>query len=572
MTFCVHCGKRLPDDARFCNGCGKSVEQVETNEGKARETKYEGTVHKCPQCGEALHSFVSVCPACGHEMRDTIVTKAVREFFSKLEIIGSKEQKIAFISAFPVPNNKEDILEFMSLASSNFDAYYYAAHLDEEDMSDAWLAKIEQCYQKAKISFGNDADFGEILIRYEEAHRKLENSIADYNKMQKEEREHNRKTEIKVRLAEEAEKFKKGKTIKFLIAIATIVVLMGTIAFATKNFLSGVFSALMLLCVVGALLVGLNIISVPSAGMRLLVILLAFLLCLPFLVVYFSSLNRSEPEAYFEWKNIVLGEALPEPPTNQGEVHTNSDDYLSFELHGMSESDYIKYKNACISFGYSLRSNTYSGHYEASNSDRYRVSISYNESEEIISVILDLPLPVELLNLTNLKLISLLPSLDVSYGRITENTEQKLDFCVVNIEMDGFKNYIEACRDMGYKADVKESTYQYCARNNENYKLELNYYEPDAELTIKLYYDPPIVIGLNAKNLKGENYEDIQLILKNKGFTNIETKEKADLINGWLTPENSIESISINGNTSFGENDEFFSDAKIVITYHTFKD
>ncbi len=283
-------------------------------------------------------------------------------------------------------------------------------------------------------------------------------------------------------------------------------------------------------------------------------------------------MRKSEPEPDFEWSNIVLGDALPEPPTNQGEIHSNSDDYLSFELHEMSESDYTRYKNACIEFGYNLRSSISSGLYEASNSDRYRVSISYYEWDEKINVILDVPLPVELLNFANLKLFSLLPDLEAKYGRITENSEKKMDFCVVDIEKDGFKQYIEACKEMGYEVAVDESTYQYCARNNDNYKLQLNYYEPDAELTIKLYYDPPITIGLNSKSLEGENYEDVRLILKNKGFTNIETKEKADLINGWLTPENSVESVSINGSTSFGENDEFFSDAKIVITYHTFKD
>ncbi len=286
MAVCIKCGQQLPDEARFCSGCGTPVDRTEKAEGNAREIKYEGTIHKCPNCGETLQAFTSVCPNCGHEMRETVASITVREFANKLEKMESKEQKIAFISTFPVPNNKEDILEFMSLASSNFDAYYYATHLDEEDLSDAWLAKIEQCYQKAKISFGNDANFGEISIRYDEVHKKRENSIADYNKMQKEEREYNRKTEIKVKLLEEANKFKKGKTLKFLIAIAAIVVLMGTIAFATQNTLSGVLSVLMLCVVTGTILTGLNVIPVSSLGVRLLVILLAFLLCFHFWLAF----------------------------------------------------------------------------------------------------------------------------------------------------------------------------------------------------------------------------------------------------------------------------------------------
>ena len=46
----------------------------------------------------------------------------------------------------------------MLLASSNFDASYYATHLHEEDISDAWLSKVEQCYEKAKLTFTNQND------------------------------------------------------------------------------------------------------------------------------------------------------------------------------------------------------------------------------------------------------------------------------------------------------------------------------------------------------------------------------------------------------------------------------
>ena len=59
MIFCTNCGKQLEDDAKFCSGCGKSVGQSTSAEGK-RKVEYKGTIHKCPNCGEILDAFI-VC-------------------------------------------------------------------------------------------------------------------------------------------------------------------------------------------------------------------------------------------------------------------------------------------------------------------------------------------------------------------------------------------------------------------------------------------------------------------------------------------------------------------------------
>lgn len=80
-----------------------------------------------------------------------------------------------------------------------------------------------------------------------------------------------------------------------------------------------------------------------------------------------------------------------------------------------------------------------------------------------------------------------------------------------------------------------------------------------------------IAMPMNSKKYKGENYEDIILEIKNLGFENIETVEKKDLINGWITKDGEIEKISIDGDSTFEEGDIFSKDAKVVITYHTFK-
>ena len=70
MAFCMNCGQELPDGAKFCSSCGSAIGTV-TEETNERKVTYDGKLHKCPNCGEILNSFVANCPACGYELRGT---------------------------------------------------------------------------------------------------------------------------------------------------------------------------------------------------------------------------------------------------------------------------------------------------------------------------------------------------------------------------------------------------------------------------------------------------------------------------------------------------------------------
>ena len=211
--FCPYCGTKLDEGARFCKNCGEEVcgdtqvaqrvskERSYTKNPTERKTVYEGYIHKCPNCGEVLNAFEVSCPTCGYELRDTKASSAVREFELKLEAIESKreykkprrlfavagsnkriseiidEQKISLIRNFSVPNTKEDILEFMILATSNIDVSSYGS-LDEpadrvKAMTEAWNAKIKQVYAKAKTTYKSDPDFSKIQELYDSCYAEV---------------------------------------------------------------------------------------------------------------------------------------------------------------------------------------------------------------------------------------------------------------------------------------------------------------------------------------------------------------------------------------------------------------
>ena len=94
MAFCSNCGKQLVDGAKFCSSCGAAVVQSTEESAAKRKTVYEGELHKCPNCGELLDSFVTICPTCGYEIRGAKAANSVRELAAKLEQIEAQTMEM----------------------------------------------------------------------------------------------------------------------------------------------------------------------------------------------------------------------------------------------------------------------------------------------------------------------------------------------------------------------------------------------------------------------------------------------------------------------------------------------
>lgn len=194
MAFCTKCGKSIADGAKFCGSCGAAVTTSGFESAGQRKTVYDGEIHKCPNCGEVLESFVVNCPACGHELRGAKKSMSAKEFSAKLDEIErsrptkglsvkkkredllivseTDERKISLIRSFVIPNTKEDLFEFLVLALSNINMKLQALP-PEVAVSDAWEAKFEQAYEKARLSFGNTQDFEKIQVLYQKKKRKI---------------------------------------------------------------------------------------------------------------------------------------------------------------------------------------------------------------------------------------------------------------------------------------------------------------------------------------------------------------------------------------------------------------
>ena len=174
MVFCSNCGNKVKDGSKFCEVCGKELQGGEKNEHLAA-TAY------CPQCGAVVNSFLGKCEFCGTEFRGLDVSKSIKEFAKWLAEEKSEKQRIVLINAYPIPNTKEDIMEYMILASSNIGYVEEALHdKGTEEYEQAWLAKFLQGYQKAKLVFANDKEFAIIQKMYENTLARKENADKEH--------------------------------------------------------------------------------------------------------------------------------------------------------------------------------------------------------------------------------------------------------------------------------------------------------------------------------------------------------------------------------------------------------
>ncbi len=368
MAFCIRCGQPLVDGAKFCATCGMSVTSGSGENEKKRETIYDGEIHKCPHCGEALKAFESVCPTCKFELRGVKGSSSVKELAEKIERATSESQKISIIKNFPIPNTREDILEFMILAAANFDAAYYAAHLDEEDSSDAWLSMVEQCYQKAKLVLNDQADFEKV----ERIYLKIKKDcLQKESKFEREKiiRQSDRERE------EEAKIFKKSKFRIVLIIFAAISALISALAFDDNQIASGMIALTMCGLFITAFLMGSGAIKERVRNIRVIPTILAFTLFAPYFSMYSLETDSSDRVT---WDDIVLNEYAPEPNTTSMKEWTNSrEKFYVYDIE-CSQKGYYDYVDACKAFGYDYEIiEEDENSFKAYNEEGYQIRVCY---------------------------------------------------------------------------------------------------------------------------------------------------------------------------------------------------
>ncbi len=112
--------------------------------------------------------------------------KELSELQMNKNVIGreKKDAVLDLIKTYPVPNTVEDLAEFMILAANSIDysalKSNFIINMYKGDRgvltSKAWLSKMEQTYNKAKLSFPDSPKFQQIKEIYEDAKKQEKKS------------------------------------------------------------------------------------------------------------------------------------------------------------------------------------------------------------------------------------------------------------------------------------------------------------------------------------------------------------------------------------------------------------
>ena len=92
------------------------------------------------------------------------------------------------------------------------------------------------------------------------------------------------------------------------------------------------------------------------------------------------------------WDDIILGDKLPEPPANKGEIHTNAADDLWIDINDLSAKQFNDYVEACKEMGFTVDAESNSSSYNAYNAEGYKLSLGHYGSDADMSIQLDAPM------------------------------------------------------------------------------------------------------------------------------------------------------------------------------------
>ncbi len=84
----------------------------------SQSTKH-GTIRTCPNCGAHVDAFETKCKECGFEFKNTNAVESMEKFIRKLSAAKDIKKKCELIQTYPIPNDKESLLEFLSVSIPN---------------------------------------------------------------------------------------------------------------------------------------------------------------------------------------------------------------------------------------------------------------------------------------------------------------------------------------------------------------------------------------------------------------------------------------------------------------------
>lgn len=279
--------------------------------------------------------------------------------------------------------------------------------------------------------------------------------------------------------------FKKSIWSKLLVVFTAISLIVAVVYLSDGISLVGIIALGQAVIYTAAWLIGMDIIRTKLKNLSLLLTIIGLLLIIPF-VKACSDHNDIADAEHFSWTAIAIGDKLPSPDEPFGEIITNDDERLYIKLVQESYDNYVKYQQSCIDFGYTIEADQGTNSYEAYSPDGYKLSLSYSESGESITVILDAPIELTEISWPSSGVGSLLPPPESTIGYISQESSDSFSVLIGNMTREQMLDYAKVCEAVGFDVDYSYTDNSYSAQNSDGVELHISY-EGFNQASIRVY-------------------------------------------------------------------------------------
>lgn len=457
MSYCLNCGKELPDDAKFCSACGKENVVAGNDCTAKREQEYVGKIKKCPACGEEIPALTAICPACGHELNSMEVTSSLASFIQTLDecdnriaqekktaapkkgfkawdkkrkigwiilniltsfiplaiyimlphikplfahlvptLTPEEKKKAELIENYAFPNEREALLEAILFIKAKM-AFLESGKYSSKTMywMNLWNTKTDQLQEKAKLVLNND-------------------TIAEMAY-----------TEV----AQYKQKIQKKVRVRAAIAASAVILFSGFV------IING---------------------SVYRGVTRIL-----------------NDVGIIENSIFFEWYDTGLSAKLPEVRATRGRYWVNTENELKLKVEGISDSGFEKYVTACTKAGFILDAEKKTNSYAAYNLDGDYLHIyligrgMWIELKTIITDGASFVWP-------DCEMADMIPIFETKQGKLISNTDTYFQISAYNVPEEEYEAYVEKCQIYGYNIDCVTADKSFRAFNDTGYEVVIS--------------------------------------------------------------------------------------------------
>lgn len=279
-----------------------------------------------------------------------------------------------------------------------------------------------------------------------------------------------------------------------------------------------------------------NIIKTNKKWIKYIILLICFLM-LGTYVDYFKNsiikensknknydVNFKEEKTNIPWDQIILLDKIPKTKSDIGKIIYNSDEKLELKVNDIAIKDFYNYIEDCKIKGYTIDIEKEEYSFKAYSADEFVLNLNYYQYTKELRISLEKIEKLGNIEWSNSELAKLLPIPKFDKGKVISDTKKLYSINIAEMNLNQFNEYIEQCKEKGFKNEIKRTDKRFEAKDDQKNKLNIEYIGNN-RVTIKLeeaIYDIKLKVKFN-KNIILNKY-DIKMYIDNI--------YKADLLHG----------------------------------------